>query len=234
MTLRPALSQFRLVSLALLSAATMIAAMLPLAAFAAGPITAPKGPVPVAGVDYVVIDGGQAYAPAKGKVEVVEVFGYICPHCATLEPLISTWKSRLPADVVFRPLAAPMGEAWIPYARAFFAAQSLGLADRTHRAMFDALHVDGSLPRNGATAQEIAGFYATRGANARKFLTAMASPAVGAQLQRARDFMIRSGVEGTPSIVVNGRYRVIGGSGYDDMLRITDHLIARERAALRR
>ena len=61
----------------------------------------------------------------------------------------------------------------------------------------------------------------------------MASPAIDAQLEQAREFMLRSGVEGTPSIVVNGKYRVIGTS-FEDMLRITDHLVARERAANRR
>ena len=223
MTLRPALTRCLL----------LLAVLLPLAAFAAGPAPSPRGPAPVAEVDYTVIDGGQPFAPAKGKIEVVEVFGYTCPHCAHFEPTIGAWKARLPADVTFTALAAPMGGQWIPYARAFFAAQSLGLAGRTHAAMFHALHVAGTLPLSRPTAEEIAGFYASRGADPRRFIAAMASPAVDAQLTRTREFMIRSGVAGTPAIVVNGRYRVIGTS-FEDMLRITDHLVARERAALRR
>ena len=223
MTLRPALTRCLL----------LLAVLLPLAAFAAGPAPSPKGPAPVADVDYTVIEGGQPYAPVKGKIEVVEVFGYTCPSCARFEPTLSRWTARLPADVTFTPLAAPMGGHWIPYARAFFAAQSMGLAGRTHQAMFDALHVSGSLPISKPTPDEIAGFYASRGADPRRFVAAMASPAVDAQLAQAREFMIRSGVTGTPSIVINGKYRVIGTS-FEDMLRISDHLIARERAALRR
>lgn len=220
MTSHPALTRYLL----------LLTALLPLAALAAGPTALPKGPAPVAGVDYAVIDGGHPYAPAKGKIEVVEVFGYTCAHCAHFEPVISAWKTRLPADVKFTLVAAPMGEQWIPYARAFFAAQSMGLAGKTHTAMFNALHVDGSLPFSKPTPEEIAGFYASRGADAQRFVATMASPAIDAQLTQARDFMIRSGVEGTPSIVVNGKYRVIGTS-HEDMLRITDHLVARERAA---
>ncbi len=208
----------------------LLAALLPLATWAASPIAPPKGPVPVAGVDYVVIAEGQPYAPAKGKIEVVEVFGYTCPHCAHFEPLVSAWKARQAADVTFSPLAAPMGGHWIPYARAFFAAQSLGLAGKTHAAMFNALHVDGSLPLSKPTPEEIAAFYARYGADPRTFVAAMASRAIDAKLQQANEFMIRSGVEATPSIVVNGKYRVIGNS-FEDMLRITDHLVARERAA---
>ena len=222
MTSRPALTRYLL----------LLTVLLPLAAWGATPAS-PKGPAPVADVDYTVIEGGQPYAPGKGKIEVVEVFGYTCPHCAHFEPAIGAWKAKLPADVTFTALAAPMGGQWIPYARAFFAAQSLGLAGRTHAAMFHALHVEGTLPLSKPTPEEIAGFYASRGADPQRFIAAMASPAVDAQLTRAREFMIRSGVAGTPAIVVNGRYRVIGTS-FEDMLRITDHLVARERAARRR
>ena len=210
----------------------LLTALLPLAALAAtpNPMPQPRGPAPVVDVDYTVIDGGLPYAPVNGKIEVVEVFGYTCPHCAHFEPMVSAWKARLPADVNFTAVAAPMGGHWIPYARAFLAAQSLGLDGKTHKAMFEALHVDGSLPLSRPTPEEIAGFYAGHGANAQRFVAAMASPATDARLEQARAFMIRSGVQGTPAIVVNGRYRVIGTS-FEDMLRITDHLVARERAA---
>ncbi len=211
----------------------LLTVLLPLTALAARPTALPAGPAPVADVDYSVIDGGQPYAPAKGKIEVLEVFGYTCPHCAHFEPVLSAWKARLPADVRFTPLAAPMGGHWIPYARAFFAAQSIGLAGKTHAAMFRALHVDGSLPLSRPTPEEIASFYAGHGADAQRFVATMASPAIDAQLKQAREFMVRSGVAGTPTIVVNGKYRVIGSS-FEDMLRITDHLVARERAAKRR
>jgi thiol:disulfide interchange protein DsbA len=58
----------------------------------------------------------------------------------------------------------------------------------------------------------------------------MESAAVGARLEPAYQYAISSGVEGTPTVIVNGRYRVTGRT-LDDILRITDHLIARERAA---
>src|SRR5688572_16617828 len=112
MTSRPALTRYVL----------LLTALLPFAAWAASPKQAPKGPAPIDGVDYVVIEGGQPYNAVKGKIEVVEVFGYTCPACAKLEPLVAKWKTSLPTDVAFTPLAAPMGGHWMPYARAFFAA----------------------------------------------------------------------------------------------------------------
>jgi thiol:disulfide interchange protein DsbA len=41
---------------------------------------------------------------------------------------------------------------------------------------------------------------------------------------------VRSGIEGTPTIVVDGKWRVRGRT-LADILRITDALVARERAA---
>lgn len=219
MTTRPAL----LPRLALL-----LLALLPLALIAAPAAKLPAGPVPVAGTDYVEIADGAAFEPVPGTIEVVEVFGYTCVHCARFEPRVSAWKAKLPPDVRFTAVPAPFGGHWIPYARAYYAARSLGVADRTHGAMFRALHEEGSLPVSRPTDHEIAGFYAAHGIDPQRFIDAMASAAVEAQLERARRFLRHSGVEGTPTLIVNGKYRVIGGP--DDALRIAEHLIARERA----
>lgn len=221
MTPRPALTRFVL----------LLTALLPLAAWAASPKAAAGVSAPVAGVDYVVIEGGQPYVPAKGRIEVVEVFGYACPHCAHFEPLVVKWKARQRADVKFTPVAAAFNASWVPFAQAFYTAQSMGLAERAHGAVFNAVHLDGSLPL-GATAQELADFYGKYGVRPALFAAAMASPATEARIRRAEAFMIRSGVTGTPSIIVNGKYLVLGRT-FQDMLRITDELVARERAAKR-
>jgi thiol:disulfide interchange protein DsbA len=204
--------------------------LLPGLAAAAAP-TAPA-PALVAGVDYLESPDGVAFAPAPGRVEVVEVFGYTCGHCANFEPELRAWVAKLPRDVKFTPIAAPFGGFWIPYAKAYFAAKQLGLADATHEAMFQALHEERSLPVSGPTPEEIAGFYARHGANAAEFVAVMSSPQVEVAMERAQAFIRRSGVDGTPSLVVNGKYRVIGGKTHADMLRITEALIARERALL--
>ena len=185
---------------------------------------------PVAGVDYVEIPNGKPFAPLNGKVEVVEVFGYTCIHCAHFEPTRAAWKKTLPRDVQLTPVPAAFGGYWIPYARAFFAAQQLGVQPRTHQAVFDALHKTGALPIQNASPEEIAGFYASQGVDRARFMAALRGPQVDAQLARARDWVAAAGVEGTPTIIVNGKYRVIGGRTYDDMLKIAERLVARERA----
>ena len=185
---------------------------------------------PVAGTDYVEIPGGKPYAPLDGKVEVVEVFGYTCIQCAHFQPVIGAWQKKQPSWVRFTPLPAAFGGYWMPYARAYYAAARLRVLGKTHDAMFKALHETGSLPIQNASDEEIATFYAGHGADPKAFIAAMRSPATDLLLDRSRDFALATGIEGTPTLVVNGRYRVLGRS-FDDTLRITDYLVARERAA---
>lgn len=191
----------------------------------------PAGPPPVLGTHYVEIEDPQPYLPLEGRVEVVEVFGYTCPACASFEPLVSAWKQRQPDDVRVTLLAAPFSGYWMPYAKAFYAAEALDLVDATHKPMFDAVHLQRTLPVQGASTDAIAAFYASHGADARGFAQTMESFAVSGQLRRARQFVERTGVDSTPTMIVNGKYRVIAGQDFQDVLRIVDHLVERERAA---
>lgn len=190
----------------------------------------PVGPAPVAGVDYVEISGGQPFEPGSGKIEVVEIFSYTCPHCASFEPMVLAWRARQPADVKFTPMAGYFGANPEPFAKAFYAAEALGLLGQTHEAMFRAVHLDRTLPLQGADNEKVAAFYAKYGADPKQFASTMASFAVDAKLKRATQFMQRSGVDSSPSVVVDGKYRVTGKT-LEDTLRITTHLVAKERAA---
>lgn len=183
------------------------------------------------GVDYVEISEPKPFEPLNGKIEVVEVFGYWCHYCAEFQPLVGAWKAKLPADVRFTYLPAVYGND-DPFARAFYAAQGIkGLFARTHEAVFRAVNTDHDLPRN-ASADELAAFYAQHGVDASKFAAAMRDPALDAKLARARDFAVAVELPGTPTMIVNGKYRILGVS-YKDMLRIADQLIALERKARR-
>jgi thiol:disulfide interchange protein DsbA len=198
----------------------LLLALLPLSAFAADP---------VAGVDYVEIADGKPYAPLDGKVEVVEVFGYTCIHCAHFQPAVSAWHKKQPSWVRFTPVPAAFGGFWTPYARAYYAAAKLRVLAKTHDAMFKALHEQGSLPIQNASSNEIATWYASYGVDPQAFVAAMESPATDLLLERSKAFALATGIEGTPTLVVNGKYRVTAGS-FEDTLRIADYLITRERA----
>lgn len=157
------------------------------------------------------------------------MFGYWCRHCAEFQPTLAAWKRKLPADVRFTyvPAVFTAGDA---FARAYFAAEHFGALPAIHDAMFSAIHSQGLLPQN-ASVDEIAAYLGQQDgldvANTKAYMT---SPQVDVRLQQARDFALHSGIQGTPTLVINGRYRVLGDS-HADALRIASALIAKERAA---
>lgn len=195
------------------------------------PPAAPQGPAPVAGVDYVQIANGQPLQPGTGRIEVAEVFGYTCPHCAHFEPELQAWKKHQAADVALVQVPAPFGGYWDPYARAYYAAEALGVLAQSNEAMFDAIHVKRTMPVGpNVGAAELAPFYAQYGVDAKRFADTYNSFGVDAKINRARQFAVKSGVESTPSIVVNGKYRVtVDQDGFGKMLQTVDWLVAQER-----
>lgn len=195
------------------------------------PVVPPQGPAPVAGTDYVLIEGGQPWEPQNGTVEVAEMFNYICPACYSFDPTLRNWKAKQPADVRVVYVPAQFRPDFVPYAKAYFAAQTLGIEDKSHAAVYEAIHVKHSIPAEGDKPDEakVAEFYTAYGVSAAQFLSTMKSFAVAGKVNKANQFAVRSKVEGTPSLIVNGKYLVKGRS-WEDMLRITDHLVAMERA----
>jgi len=201
------------------------------ALLALAPLAATAAPAAdlVPGVDYAEIENGLPYAPLAGKVEVVEVFGYTCPHCAHFEPMLEAWVAKLPRSVRFTPVPATFGGNWDAYARAYLAADELGVAKRSHAAMFQALHVTQSLPLQNVSPQELAQFYAGYGVDPERYITALKSDAVQMRMKAAQAFVAREQVPGTPALIVNGRY-LVRGANFEQLLRNADTLIARELA----
>ena len=185
---------------------------------------------PVEGQDYVAIANGLPFTNNKGKIEVAEVFGYWCHHCANFQLKVDAWKPRLPADVNFVYVPAAF-DANDPFARAYFAARQLKLPEASHAALFRAIHEDRSFPPN-ASESELAGFFAKYGVSAERFLATMNGPAVAAQMRWARKFIEIAGIQGTPTLIVGGQYRVLGRT-HDDAIRIAEQLIAQLRAQRR-
>ncbi|MCL7715060.1 thiol:disulfide interchange protein DsbA/DsbL [Stenotrophomonas mori] len=202
----------------------LLLALSPLAACAA------DTKAPVEGQDYELIAEPGPFAPLAGKIEVVEVFGYPCIHCANFEPQLSAWAAKLPADVRLTLVPAAFGGHWDAYARAFYAAEQVGVLERSHGDLFKALHQRQSLPMQNVSPQELAGFYAGYGVQPERYIEALRSAQVDEKLQAARDFAMRVRVPGTPALVVNGKY-LVKGRNFDEQLRVADALVARERAA---
>jgi len=182
-----------------------------------------------AGQHYFPIDPPVATSAPAGKVEVVEVFSYGCIHCAEFNPSVDKWKQSKPAAAQFVLMPVVFNPSWEALARAYYAAEALGVVDRTHDLLFKALFVE---KKQFRTIEELAKWYATQGVDEAKFLATAKSFGVNAKIKRASDLVARYRVDGTPSVIVAGKYRVTGASAgsYEDLWQVVNYLIAKELA----
>ncbi|MHC8359118.1 thiol:disulfide interchange protein DsbA/DsbL [Pseudomonas sp. LS2P72] len=203
----------------IISAALVAASLFGVTAQAAETPAAPyvelTNPVPVA---------------VPGKIEVVELFWYGCPHCYSFEPVINPWVEKLPSDVNFVRIPAMFGGAWDLHGQMFLTLEAMGVENKVHSAVFEAIQVE---KKRLTTPEEMAEFVATQGIDKDKFLATYNSFAIKGQINKARELAKKYEISGVPTMVVNGKYRFDVGSagGAEQALQLADKLIDKERAA---
>jgi thiol:disulfide interchange protein DsbA len=186
---------------------------------------------PVAGKDYVEIPNGRPLDAVEGTVIVEEYFNYICPACNGFEPLLVAWAGKLPPYAKLVRIPATFRPDFMQYAKAYYAAEAFGIVDKTHHAVYEAIHTTHKLPAEGDPVDEekIAAFYSDYGVSKADFLNAMHGFGVDVKIKKATDHMTKSKVPSTPALIVNGRY-LVKGQTYTDMFNVANALIEKEHA----
>ena len=182
---------------------------------------------PVEGRDYARL-AQPLPMPGTGKVEVVEFFGYWCPHCNSFEPAIDAWSRKLPADVSFRRVPVAFSAPQEPYAKIYLALEALGQLDALHRKVFTAIHVQRQRLEKDA---EITAFVTANGLDATKFMDTYKGFTVASKFKQARQLADAYKIDGVPTIGIHGRFFTspsLVGSG-EQALRVTDYLIQRAK-----
>lgn len=179
------------------------------------------------GVHYQRIEPAQP-TDDPGRVEVVEVFGYACPHCMNFQPFIHGWHESAPEYVNFRRIPVVFRASWEPLARAYYAMDVLGILDEAHTALFDALHKQ-RMPLR--TNQDIANFLAENFDVTRDgYLKAAESFAIETRLRRGMAQAQRFGITATPTVVVNGKYRATASTAGSNgkLIELIGYLVEQE------
>ncbi len=193
-------------------------------------LTAHAADVPaVEGQDYRVLSPAQP-TTRPDKIVVTEFFSYQCSHCYLFHPEVTPWAAKLPKDVVFERVPVSFGRpSWQPIAQAFYALQSLGKDGVLDKAIFEAIHVQHAGLADEAS---ITRFMATQGITPAVFSAAYHSFSVESNARRAEQITKAYKVQGTPALVVNGKYTVLaeGTRGYGELLARTSRVIAKARA----
>ena len=196
-----------------------------------------------AGKNYFLIDPPQR-GDAGGKIEVTEVFSYGCPACNFAHTEFEKIRKGLPANAVmtYVPASFKPNEDWPMFQRAYLAAQALGIADKAHEAMFDAvwkpdaplaiMNADGRTLKDPLpTIEDAAKFYAQYGVKAEDFVGTANSFAIGTKMKQADAYVRTTGTDSTPTVIVAGKYRlnyVSAGNDWKLMDQLIHFLIQKE------
>ena len=181
------------------------------------------------GTNYELVTPAQP-TDSGTNVEVVELFWYGCPHCFHLEPTVTEWLKHKPSNVTFIRVPAVLGPNWGLLARAYFAAEDLGVLNKIHGPLFHAYH-ELHTPMN--TDNDVIAFFVAQGVAEADIRDAMNSFSVETKMRRARQMSENYRLTGVPTIIVNGKYRTnasMAGST-ENIFKVVDFLIKKEITA---
>ncbi len=182
------------------------------------------------GVDYFEL-GTPYETDDKSHVVVYEFFGYTCPHCYHFEPFLNKWIEGKPDYAVLKRVPLNFQPAWAIFQQSFLTAETMGLVDKTHSQLFKALHEEHKRFR---TIDELASWYANEaGVNKEAFLSTAESFILDAAQRKADNMGFKMQITGTPSLVVNGKYKVSNKiKDRNRTLKVLDFLVKKEAQAM--
>ncbi len=157
------------------------------------------------------------------KIEVIDFFFYGCQYCNELLPRLDRWRQRSkPADVVLRHYPVVRHDSWVPLAKTYFTLEAMGEVDRLHTAVFHSYHVEDLYMSQEKVISEWA---AKHGLDREKFMAIYRSDETRQKVERARKLTLDYDIQGTPSLVVDGKYLTDGSSSktidiLDRMIRL--------------
>ena len=194
---------------------------------------------PVPGRDYRVMSAPQPVESGK-RIEVLEFFWYGCPHCNALQPPLRVWLKQKPADVEFRRVPAVFSDSWIPLTWTYYALEAMGIVDKLHYDVFDAIHEQ---TVRLSDQKVLFDWAAKQGVDANKFAETYNSFGVKSRGMRSIEMTKAYDIPGTPALIVDGKYLVAPSMilkpdkttvDYERYFQVLDQVIAiarKERAA---
>ena len=156
------------------------------------------------------------------KIEVIDFFFYGCQFCNELLPRLERWRKTIPADVVYRHIPVVRHDSWVPLAKTYFTLEAMGEVERLHTAVFHGYHVEDLYMSQEKVIAEWAGKH---GLDPDKFMAIYRSDETRRKVERARKQTLEYDIQGTPTLVVDGRYLTDGSSAktidiLDRMIRL--------------
>lgn len=156
---------------------------------------------PQEGVDYKMLAKPQPTEAGK-KVEVIEFFGYFCPHCHALDPMLADWVKKQGDKIVFKRIHVLFHPSMLPVQQLYVTLESMGKTEELHKKIFDAMHKQRL--RLDSEAAVIA-FVTQNGIDKQKFLDAYNSFSVQSKMRQLPKIQEAYGIDSVPQIIIDGR-----------------------------
>ena len=182
----------------------------------------------VAGKDYLKLDRVVSTDSEAGKIELIEFFWYSCPHCNAFEPTFAQWVKNAPKDVVVHRIPVAFRDDFAPQQRLFFALDAMGLLEKLHAKVFQAIHVERLALNTDAAIQA---WIEKQGVDKTKFADTAKSFGVASKLKRAVQLQNDFKIEGVPSLGIAGKYYVDGttAGSMERALQVAESLLGQVR-----
>ena len=187
------------------------------------PLAHAQAKAPVEGKDYIKLDRLAPVDTPPGKVEVLEFFGYWCPHCAKFEPTFDAWTRKAPAHMVVRRIPVAFRENQAPLQRLYYALEAMGKLDEVHGKVFTAIHGE---KVNLSSQDDVANWVAKQGVDKTKFMEQYNSFSMSGRVKRASQLAEAYQLDGVPAMGVAGRYFTSGSLAgtMERVLTVVEHL----------
>jgi len=165
------------------------------------------------------------------QVVVYEFFGYTCPHCFTFEPFINKWLETKPDYVKFVRIPLNFQPGWANFQQAYLTAEAMGLVEKTHIQLFEALHKEN---KRFNTIEELADWYANEtGVDKEAFISTSDSFILDSKMRKADSMGFNMQITSTPTLIINGKYRAAKKiHSRDKIMDILDFLIKKEAKSM--
>lgn len=175
------------------------------------------------GTDFETLSKPAAVDAPKGKVEVIEFFGYFCPHCNAFEPELEQWLQKLPADIAFKRVPVAFDPRAIPMQKLFYTLEALNLVKQYHKQVFLAVHVKN---QNLSSTEGVKAWAKSAGLDMTTFNATYDSFSVNTKISKAKQTVASYQVDGVPSFGVAGKFYTDGqlAKGNTRALSVVEYL----------
>lgn len=157
----------------------------------------------------------------KDKIEVAEFFGYFCVHCYRLNPVLFKYAKSWASDTYLRPIHVVWSDDMMGLAKVAAAVNASGLKYQADSAVFEAVYVQKLNLSDANTFKQWASKQTAF--DGKKLILAYQSVTNQSQAKQMANLTEQLQIEGTPTIIVGGKYRMnLTGDWNVDMKHVNE------------